>query len=181
MVDTEASDIQAMAPVSPIPLTYPALDYVIPNEEEHKTLLLAMRKACGWDSWSVPTWFVQQAEGTRVMAIFYLPGTKTPVGMGGIELEDFAHHDKDVADLDTKRGCVVSLFVYKQYRGKGYLGQILHICEEIARNKGLAVLTIYGLAKAGGYEKFGYRTFKVEKRNYGGENNWETRFLLKDL
>lgn len=37
----------------PSPLTYPALDYVIPNEEEHKTLLLAMRKACGWDSWSV--------------------------------------------------------------------------------------------------------------------------------
>ncbi|KAG0093873.1 hypothetical protein BGZ93_006081 [Podila epicladia] len=181
MADTETSDIQAMAPVSPSPPTYPALDYVIPNEEEHKTLLLAMRKACGWDSWFVPSWFVQQAEGTRVMAIFYLPGTKTPVGMGGIELEDFTHHDKDVADLDTKRGCIVSLFVYKQYRGKGYLGQILHICEEIARNKGLAVLTIYGLAKAGGYEKFGYQTFKVENRNYGGDNDWETRFLLKKL
>ena len=83
------------------------------------------------------------------MAVFYLPGTNTPVGMGGIELEDFAHHDKDVADLETKRGCVVSLFVYKQYRGQGYLGQILHICEEIARNKGLAVLTIYGLDRGG--------------------------------
>ncbi|KAG0313942.1 hypothetical protein BG000_005708, partial [Podila horticola] len=147
MVDT---DIQAMAPVSPSPHPHPALDYVIPNEEEHKPLLLAMRKACGWDSWSVPTWFVQQAEGTRVMAIFYLPGTKTPVGMGGVELEDFSNHDKDVADPETKRGCVVSLFVYKQYRGKGYLGRILHICEEIARNKGLAVLTIYGLEKGGG-------------------------------
>ncbi|KAF9405063.1 hypothetical protein BGZ94_003781, partial [Podila epigama] len=101
------------------------------------------------------------------MGIFYLPGTSTAVGMGGIELKDFAHEDKDVADIETKRGCVVSLFVYKKYRGKGYLGRILSICEQMARDKGLKVLTIYGLSKAGGYEKFGYQTFKVEKRNYG--------------
>lgn len=115
------------------------------------------------------------------MSIFYLPGTATPIGMGGVELKDFDRADKDVADIDSKRGCIVSLFLYKQYRGKGYLGKILSICEEIAREKGLKVLTIYGLAKAGGYEKFGYKTFKVAVRNYGGENNWETRYLEKVL
>ncbi|KAI7820668.1 hypothetical protein BC939DRAFT_478781 [Gamsiella multidivaricata] len=162
-------------------LPHPALDYVIPNAEEHQTLLKAMRKACGWDVANVPKWFVQQAEGTRVMCIFYVPGTNTAVGMGGVEMKDFDRQDKDVADLETKRGCVVSLFLYKNYRGKGYLGRMLEVLEDIARQKELETLTIYGLSKAGGYEKFGYKTFKIEPRNYGGENNWETRFLAKSL
>ncbi|KAG0358766.1 hypothetical protein BGX24_005915 [Mortierella sp. AD032] len=130
----------------------------------------------------VPTWFKQQAEGHRFMAVFYLPNTTTPVGMGGVELQDFDRQDKDVADLETGRGCIVSLFLYKQYRGKGYLGKILSICEEIAREQGkLKVLTIYGLSKAGGYKKFGYTTFKVGIRNYGGANDWETQYLEKVL
>src|SRR5690242_19500030 len=115
------------------------------------------------------------------MSIFYLPGTATHIGMFVVELKDFAQYDKDVADIDSKLGCIVTIFHYKQYRGKGYLGKILSICEEIAREKGLKVLTIYGLAKAGGYEKFGYKTFKVAVKNYGGENNWETRYLEKVL
>ncbi|KAF8979010.1 hypothetical protein BGZ46_005916 [Entomortierella lignicola] len=164
----------------PTPL-YPPLDYVVPNAQDHQKLLVAMRKACGWDAGNVPRWFVQQDEGTRFMAIFYLPGTDTPVGMGGVELKDFDHQDKDVADIETKRGCVVSLFLYKMYRGKGYLGRMLEICEEIGRSKGLKTLTLYGMEKAGGYEKFGYKTFKIENRNYGGNNNWETRFLEKSI
>ncbi|KAG0271933.1 hypothetical protein BGZ96_005560, partial [Linnemannia gamsii] len=139
----------------------PDLEYVVPNAEEHQKLLVAMRKACGWDAGMVPTWFKQQAEGTRFMSIFYLPNTTTPIGMGGVELQDFDQNDKDVADMDSKRGCVVSLFLYKQYRGKGYLGKILAICEEIAKERGVEVLTLYGLEKAGGYEKFGYKTFKM--------------------
>ncbi|KAG9065943.1 hypothetical protein KI688_002240 [Linnemannia hyalina] len=173
--ETQQPDTPAVADSSENPL--PDLDYVVPNPEEHLKLLVAMRKACGWEAGMVPTWFIQQADGTRVMSIFYLPGTTTPIGMGAVELQDFDQADKDVADIDSKRGCVVSLFLYKQYRGKGYLGKILSICEEIARGKGLKVLTIYGLAKAGGYEKFGYKTFKMAVRNYGGENNWETRYL----
>ncbi|KAG0207560.1 hypothetical protein BGX28_001223 [Mortierella sp. GBA30] len=129
----------------------------------------------------VPTWFKQQEEGTRTMVVFYLPGTKTAVGMGGIEFVDFEHQDKDVADVESKRGCVVSLFLYKQYRGQGYLGKILECCEEIARDKGLEVMTIYGLEKAGGYEKFGYKTFKMEERVYSNIHHWMTRFLEKSL
>ncbi|KAF9969520.1 hypothetical protein BGZ65_011861 [Modicella reniformis] len=101
--------------------------------------------------------------------------------MGGIEMQDFDHDDKDVADAATKRGCVVSLFLYKKYRRKGYLGIMLETCEEIARQKGLETVTIYGLSKAGGFEKFGYKTFKIEKRNYGGNVYRETRFLEKAL
>ncbi|KAF9194993.1 hypothetical protein BGZ51_005957 [Haplosporangium sp. Z 767] len=101
--------------------------------------------------------------------------------MGGIEFQDFEHNDKDVADMESKRGCVVSLFLYKQYRGQGYLGTILKCCEEMGRSKDLKVMTIYGLQKAGGYEKFGYRTFKMEERGYGGDNRWMTRFLEKSL
>ncbi|CAO3564763.1 unnamed protein product [Mortierella alpina] len=160
---------------------HPALDYVIPNAEEHQTLLKKMRKSCGWDAGMVPTWFVQQDEGTRVMAIFYLPGTKTAVGMGGIELVDFELKDKDVADVESRRGCIVSLFLHKQYRGQGYLGTIIACCEEMARSKGLEVLTLYGLEKAQGYEKFGYKTFKMEERVYSGVNRWMTRFLEKSL
>ncbi|KAK3842173.1 MAG: hypothetical protein J3R72DRAFT_443868 [Linnemannia gamsii] len=160
----------------------PELDYIVPNPEEHQKLLVAMRKACGWDAGMVPTWFKQQADGHRYMAVFYLPNTTTPIGMGGVELQDFDRQDKDVADLETGRGCIVSLFLYKQYRGKGYLGKILSICEEIAREQGkLKVLTIYGLSKAGGYKKFGYTTFKVGIRNYGGANDWETQYLEKVL
>ncbi|KAF9126407.1 hypothetical protein BG015_004702 [Linnemannia schmuckeri] len=177
VIDSSEKPVSVVAKTAPLP----DLDYVVPNREEHQKLLVAMRKACGWDAGMVPTWFIQQAEGTRFMAIFYLPGTTTPIGMGGVELQDFDQADKDVADMDSKRGCIVSLFLYKQYRGKGYLGKILSICEDIAREKGLRVLTIYGLAKAGGYEKFGYRTFKMAMRNYGGENNWETRYLEKIL
>ncbi|KAG0267093.1 hypothetical protein BG011_009165 [Mortierella polycephala] len=161
--------------------SHPALDYVISNAEEHQKLVVHMRKACGWDKGMVPTWFIQQDEGTRIMAVFYLPGTKTAVGMGGIEFQDFEHSDKDVADIESKRGCVVSLFLYKQYRGQGYLGTVLKCCEEMGRSKGLEVMTIYGLEKAGGYERFGYRTFKMEERSYGGDNRWMTRFLEKPL
>ncbi|KAF9430162.1 hypothetical protein BGZ76_000947 [Entomortierella beljakovae] len=161
--------------------TYPPLDYKVPNAQEHQALVVAMRKACGWDAGNVPMWFVQQAEGTRFMMIFYLPGTDTPVGMGGVELMDFNHHDKDVADIDSKRGCIVSLFLYKQFRKKSYLGRMLQVCEEIGRDNGLETLTLYGLSLAWKYEKFGYKTFKVEKRNYGGDQNWETRFLQKSL
>ncbi|KAF9931118.1 hypothetical protein FBU30_010738 [Linnemannia zychae] len=162
-------------------MTLPELDYLVPNPEEHQKLIVTMRKKCGWDAGKVPIWFQQQAEGIRFMSVFYLPGTTTPIGMGGVELEDFDGQDKDVADIENGRGCVVSLFLYKQYRGKGYLGRMLATCEEIARTKGLKVLTIYGLSKAGGYEKFGYRTFKIAARNYGGDNNWETRYLEKIL
>jgi hypothetical protein len=28
----------------------PDLDYIVPNPEEHQKLLVAMRKACGWDA-----------------------------------------------------------------------------------------------------------------------------------
>ncbi|KAI8602182.1 hypothetical protein EDD21DRAFT_372591 [Dissophora ornata] len=178
---TETKDLNAMdsitEPVSP----HPPLDYVIPNAEEHGALLKAMRKACGWDTAKVPTWFIQQEEGTRIMAIFYLPGTNTAVGMGGVEFLDFDHGDKDVADKETKRGCVVSLFLYKKFRGQGYLGRILDVCEELGRKSGLETLTLYGLSKAAGYEKFGYKTFKVEKRNYGGDQNLDTRFLQKSI
>ncbi|KAG0045862.1 hypothetical protein BGZ83_008926, partial [Gryganskiella cystojenkinii] len=174
VVQLDIQDLNAVdsikEPVSP----HPDLDYVIPNVDDHKKLLLAMRKACGWDSWSVPKWFVQQDEGKRFMTVFYLPGTTTPVGMGGIEYEDFEHQDKDVADPETKRGCVVSLFIYKQYRGQGYLGKILEILEEMSREKGLVTLTLYGLEKAPGYQKFGYKILKVADRNYGGDNNWKT-------
>ncbi|KAF9283505.1 hypothetical protein BGZ68_005325 [Mortierella alpina] len=152
---------------------HPPLDYVVPNAEEHQPLLKKMRKACGWDA--------GMDEGNRVMAIFYLPGTKTAIGMGGIELMDFELNDKDVADVESKRGCIVSLFLYKQYRGQGYLGTIIECCEEIARSKGLNVLTVYGLEKAQGYEKFGYKTFKMEERVYSGVNRWMTRFLEKSL
>ncbi|KAF9581604.1 hypothetical protein BGW38_001326 [Lunasporangiospora selenospora] len=140
-----------------------------------------MRKACGWDAGMVPTWFVQQKEKTRIMAIFYLPGSTTPVGMGGIELVDFTNGDKSIADIDEKRGCVVSLFLYKKFRGRGYLPTLLSVCEELAHNMGLEELTIFGMSKAHGYEKFGFHSFKVETRNYGGSNNWETRFLKKSL
>lgn len=115
------------------------------------------------------------------MSVFFLPGTTTPVGMGGVEYQDFEHQDKDVADPETQRGCVVSLFIYKEYRGRGYLGKILEILEEMARQKGLKTLTLYGLSKALGYEKFGYKSFKVTDRNYGGNNNWNTTFLAKAL
>ncbi|KAI1319831.1 hypothetical protein EDD11_002825 [Mortierella claussenii] len=180
-VDVATQNLNAVDSSKESVSPHPALDYVIPNADEHRDLLRAMRKACGWDVANVPKWFIQQEEGTRIMAVFYLPGTKTPVGMGGVELVDFDHRDKDVADQGTKRGCIVSLFLYKQFRGKGYLRRVLEICEELGRIKGLEVLTIYGLAKAGGYEKFGYKTFKIENRNYGGDNNWETRFLQKEL
>lgn len=142
---------------------------------------LPLNHLCSNNSPQVPTWFKQQEEGTRIMAIFYLPGTTTAVGMGGVEMEDFDQGDKDVADQLTKRGCVVSLFVYKKYRGKGYLGRILETIEGIARQKGLTTLTLYGLSKSGGFEKFGYETFKIEKRNYGGDTFRETRFLQKTL
>ncbi|KAG0316306.1 hypothetical protein BGZ99_006956 [Dissophora globulifera] len=162
--------------------SYPLLDYVVPNVDEHQDLLRAMRKACGWGLADVPQWFVQQSEGTRIMVVFYQHGTKTPAGMGAVELIDFDHGDKDVADLDSKRGSIVSLFLYKKFRGKGYLGRILLILEEIAREeKGLEIVTLYGLSLAGGYEKFGYKTFKMQKRNYGGNNNWDTRYLQKSL
>ncbi|KAF9362455.1 hypothetical protein BGX34_006160 [Mortierella sp. NVP85] len=161
--------------------SYPPLDYVIPNAEDHQELMVKMRKACGWDKGLVPLWFEQQKEGSRVMALFYLPDTTTAVGMGGVEMQDFEHGDKDVADPLTKRGCVVSLFLYKKYRGKSYLGRMLEICEEIARQKELKTLTIYGLSKARGYEKFGYQTFKMEDREYSGNNIKNTRFLQKTL
>ncbi|KAG0244431.1 hypothetical protein BGW41_007723 [Actinomortierella wolfii] len=159
----------------------PALDHIVPNVDEHKALLRHMRKKCGWDASQVPLWFEQQAEGKRFMVIFYLPNTQTPVGMGGVELEDFAEHDKQVADLEEKRGCVVSLFLYKEYRGQGYLGRMLMVCEEIAKANGLKELTIYGLSKAGGYAKFGYEVFKVEDRNYGRHGFMKTTFLKKKL
>ncbi|KAF9895709.1 hypothetical protein BX616_009002, partial [Lobosporangium transversale] len=120
-------------------------------------------------------------EGTRIMAIFYLPETKTPVGMGGIELKDFEFGDKDVADPENLRGCIVSLFLYKKFRRQGYLGRMIQICEELGRQRGLKALTLYGLSKAQGFEKFGYKTFKIEPRNYGGDTFRETRFLLKEI
>ena len=59
----------------------------------------------------VPIELVQQVGGTRVMAIFYLPGTNTGVGVGGIVVVDFDLEDTDVAVGESKRGCVVSLFI----------------------------------------------------------------------
>ncbi|GJJ76700.1 hypothetical protein EMPS_09059 [Entomortierella parvispora] len=181
-LEMDKTDLNAVdsikEPVSP----HPDLDYITPNVEEHKKLLVTMRKACGWDAGSVPKWFVQQDEGQRFMSIFFLPGTTTPVGMGGFECQDFDHQDKDVADPETHRGCVVSLFIYKQYRGRGYLGKILEIVEEMARQKGLKTMTLYGLDKALGYEKFGYKVFKVEDRSYGRDHGfYKTTFLEKPL
>ncbi|KAG0238191.1 hypothetical protein B0O80DRAFT_47331 [Mortierella sp. GBAus27b] len=173
-----ASDDSSQEPVTS---SYPPLDYVIPNAQDHQALVVAMRKACGWDKGMVPTWFKEQDKGIRVMAIFYLPGTTTAVGMGGVEMHDTTGGDKSVADPLTKRGCVVSLFVYKKYRGKGYLGRILEVLEEVARQQGLKTLTVYGLSKAGGYEKFGFKTYKMEQRGYGGDVKMDTRFLEKTL
>ncbi|KAF9977618.1 hypothetical protein BGZ73_005472 [Actinomortierella ambigua] len=159
----------------------PKLDYFVPNDVDHKALIRHMRKKCGWDASQVPLWFEQQAEGGRFMVVFCLPGSSTPVGMGGVELEDFAGNDKQLADPGEKRGCIVSLFLYKDYRGRGYLGPMLQICEEIGKAKGLEELTIYGLSKAGGYTRFGYEVFKVEDRDYGRSGILKTTFLKKRL
>jgi len=51
---THSLDPLYMTPFSKEPVSpHPDLDYMTPNVGEHKKLLVAMRKACGWDAWSV--------------------------------------------------------------------------------------------------------------------------------
>ncbi|KAF9163318.1 hypothetical protein DFQ26_002711 [Actinomortierella ambigua] len=180
-MDIESSELKPREAPAVTESSLPNLDYFVPNVDDHKALIRHMRKKCGWDATKVPLWFEQQIEGRRFMVVFCLPGSQTPIGMGGVELEDFAQQDKQVADPEEKRGCVVSLFLYRDHRGQGYLGRMLRICEEIGRAKGLKELTLYGLSKAGGYVRFGYEVFKVEDRHYGRDGVMKTTFLKKRL
>ena len=70
------------------------------------------------------------------MYIFFLPSftpTPIPIAMGALETVDKMYNDLALADPLTHRVLVSKLFVYPEYAGKGYGGEVMDFLERQAR------------------------------------------------
>ena len=68
------------------------------------------------------------------MYIFFLPSpTPIPIAMGALETVDKMYNDLALADPLTHRVLVSKLFVYPEYAGKGYGGEVMDFLEGRAR------------------------------------------------
>ncbi|KAG8903952.1 hypothetical protein FRB99_002475 [Tulasnella sp. 403] len=152
--------------------------HVNPPSQEDIDNIRAQRIVCGWKVEYIPTWIKEIQAGERLMWFIHLPRTspaekpdEEAIGMVSLHLND--PQDATLANLRRDppgdRVEVSALFIYPQYRRKGYGEAAILMMEEIARGLGAKVSTM-NTAAAGEnmakYGRLGYREYKEKELRY---------------